>query len=100
MMSGLREPAFGESNTWSAAYLGGWHQLLVAIAAAGAQISLTYSPTEDWPNEATEKPEERRWQAWATTVPGTDMCQYVHYGANPGEALTKLYAELFPQGAA
>ena len=67
-----------------------------AIADAGIEVSLAYSPSEQWPYEADEKPVEKRWQAWATTVPGTDMCQYVQYGSTPEEAMEKIYAELSP----
>ena len=73
-----------------------WADRLTVIAAEGIEVSLTYSPCESWPHEAEEKPEHRRWQAWATTVPGTDMCQYVYYGSTPDEAMSALYAALYP----
>lgn len=67
---------------------------LLALAAEGLEVSLSFQPHRLWPHEAEETPVERRWVAWATTVPGTDMCQYRASGASPAEALLGLHDEL------
>lgn len=85
----------GESPAEAGSVVKAW-ELLHRIAETGIEVSLTYSPAETWPHEAEDRPAHRRWQAWATTVPGTDMCQYVHCAATADESVGLLYAELFP----